>query len=115
MAGRLESTIAAAISDGSLSPFSSLFVFLPFTSVCPLLSDLNKFSDTGVVPTGIPAVNIPPFLMYADDDEWLPTRVGFSIEGWYKTLSWNHAHSLFSNGPTEPSYVVGKHKNTTRR
>ena len=58
------------------------------------------------MPSGNPAVNIPPFLMYADDDEWLPTRVGFTIEGWYQPLSWHHAHALFSNGPTEPNYLV---------
>ena len=44
--------------------------------------------------------------MYADDDEGLPTRVGYTIEGWYQPLSWNHAHTLFSNGPTAPSYMV---------
>ena len=68
--------------------------------------NLNLQSDTGVVPSGSPALNIPPFMMYADEDDWLPERVGYSFEGWYQPLSWNHAHTLFSNGPKEASYDV---------
>ena len=114
VSAQLISTLRDWPADGlALSFFAiarlihSSFLPLPFF-FRPLISDLNKFSDTGVVPTGTPAVNIPPFLMYADEDDWLPQRVGFSAEGWYQPLSWNHAHTLFSNGPTAPSYQVGK-------
>ena len=92
-------------------PLSLILFFLLFSryrlfSFTPFCADLNTLSDTGVAPTGTPAFNIPPYMMYADEDDWLPERVGFSVEGWYQPLSWNHAHSLFSNGPTEASYSV---------
>ena len=88
-----------------LSFFFAVFFFLSFfrSSLCP---DLNTLSDSGKAPTGTPALNIPPYLMYAAEDDWEPERVGFSVEGWYQPLSWHHAHTLFSNGPTEASYMV---------